>query len=239
METPAKRIDYLIKHYGMSYNSFAKSIGMANGTGIKTMVDKDRTPQQNTLNRISTAYPEVNIHWIRTGVGQMLSEIKEEVKSSISKDEVAGAFLEAKQYTEKIYNEILRRLDEDRLHYVEARDQMNRDLRKELSLLSEKIKNEDRLYFDKKNDKRLEAVLDQFIAMKKEIGEYASSGTHKITEKIDKALNENAKLTAVAIEKILRMEQDLETITLVLASEYELDKTKANQKKTNGKQKAK
>ena len=36
----------------MSYNSFAKSLGLANGTGIKTMIDNNRNPQNQTLNKI-------------------------------------------------------------------------------------------------------------------------------------------------------------------------------------------
>ena len=57
----AQRIQHIIDYYGMSYNSFAISLGMLNGTSIKRIVDDDRNPQNQTLNKISQAYPEINM----------------------------------------------------------------------------------------------------------------------------------------------------------------------------------
>ena len=48
----AKRIQEIVDYYGMSYNSFAISIGMLNGTSIKRIVDDNRNPQNQTLNKI-------------------------------------------------------------------------------------------------------------------------------------------------------------------------------------------
>tara|TARA_B110000003_G_scaffold159381_1_gene159545 strand:- start:3090 stop:3878 length:789 start_codon:yes stop_codon:yes gene_type:complete len=68
----AQRIQLVINYYNMSYNSFGKSLGMGNGTAIKTMIDNYRNPQNKTLNRISSAYPDINMNWLRTGTGQMI-----------------------------------------------------------------------------------------------------------------------------------------------------------------------
>ena len=259
MDTPSKRIDYLIKHYGMSYNAFAKSIGMANGTGVKAMIDNNRTPQQHTLNRLSNAYPEVNIHWIRTGVGEMLSVNKQE-QDSESPSQIRTMLDDQREYVEKVYKSLIARLDEDRLHYIKARVDMNKDLEQYLRTIQEKHLSEDRLFYSKEREKmkdefisqltdkmalivgkttkeaedRQVAVLEKFSKMKNELGVYAQEGTNRITDKIESALKENSSVLSVAIEKILQMEQDLETITLVLASEYELDKMKTKNKKTNG-----
>ena len=98
----AKRIQEIVDYYGMSYNSFAISIGMLNGTSIKRIVDDNRNPQNQTLNKISSAYPEINMHWLNTGSGTMIKG--DEVK--LDEDDLT---LTSKQ--------IFCKLDEDRNYY--------------------------------------------------------------------------------------------------------------------------
>jgi len=88
----------------MSYNSFAKSLGLANGTGIKTMIDKNRNPQNQTLNKIVNTYPEIDMNWLRTGTGQMISNLPESLSGN---DDLT---VTAKQ--------IINQLDINSLHYT-------------------------------------------------------------------------------------------------------------------------
>ena len=97
----AKRIQEIVDYYGMSYNSFAISIGMLNGTSIKRIVDDNRNPQNQTLNKIlSQAYPEIDMDWLRTGAGKMIIGDKTDIRED---DLTVTA------------QQILKKLEEDRI----------------------------------------------------------------------------------------------------------------------------
>ena len=96
----------------MSYNSFAKSLGMANGTGIKTMVDNNRNPQNQTLNKIAQAYPDINMNWLKTGIGEMVSEAVKTNNEDLTV--TAKQIIDRLEFDKGYYDN---KLKEDRLYY--------------------------------------------------------------------------------------------------------------------------
>ena len=52
----AQRIQEIIDYYGMSYNSFAISLGMLNGTSIKRIVDDNRNQVKERLLKEKNLY---------------------------------------------------------------------------------------------------------------------------------------------------------------------------------------
>ena len=203
METIPKRIELVINYYNMSYNSFAKSLGMANGTAIKTMVDQDRSPQQKTLNKIETTYPNINMEWLRTGTGQMINNLSKSVSSN---DDLT---LTAQQ--------IYCKLDEDSAMYKD--------------MLSNKLR-DDRNYYDNdsRHSKDIRMILEGFKTLESKVEHYAVQASSSVIEKITKATDLQNKLLIDSLTKIKHLETDLEDIKTFMAANFELDKM--NKKKS-------
>ena len=198
----AKRIQEIVDYYGMSYNSFAISIGMLNGTSIKRIVDDNRNPQNQTLNKISSAYPEINMHWINTGEGTMIKGDK----IKLDEDDLT---LTAQQ--------IYCKLDED--------TQMYKDM------LSNKLR-DDRDYYDNdsRHSKDIRMILEGFKTLESKVEHYAVQASSSVIEKITKATDLQNKLLIDSLTKIKHLETDLEDIKTFMAANFELDKM--NKKKS-------
>lgn len=69
------RIEEFIADLGMTTREFEIKCGLSNGS-VNKMNDNTRV---STLDRISTAFPQLNIVWVRTGDGTML---REDIKST-------------------------------------------------------------------------------------------------------------------------------------------------------------
>ena len=118
MNSIPNRIELIIKYYNMSYNSFAKSLGLANGTGIKTMIDNNRNPQNQTLNKIVNTYPEIDMNWLRTGSGQMISNLPESLSSNDDLTVTAKQVINQLDINNLHYSSILdKKMSDDREYY--------------------------------------------------------------------------------------------------------------------------
>ena len=198
----AKRIQEIVDYYGMSYNSFAISIGMLNGTSIKRIVDDNRNPQNQTLNKILSAYPEINMHWINTGEGTMIKGDK----IKLDEDDLT---LTAQQ--------IYCKLDEDSAMYKD--------------MLSNKLR-DDRDYYDNdsRHSKDIRMILEGFKTLESKVEHYAVQASSSVIEKITKATDLQNKLLIDSLTKIKHLETDLEDIKTFMAANFELDKM--NKKKS-------
>ena len=203
MNSIPNRIELIIKYYNMSYNSFAKSLGLANGTGIKTMIDNNRNPQNQTLNKIVNTYPEIDMNWLRTGTGQMISNLPEPLSSN---DDLT---VTAKQ--------IIAKLDHDNINYRE--------------MLSNKLK-DDRDYYDNESNhvKNISNILEGFKTLEEKVEKYAVQATNKVVDQMSKAIAKQNELLLEGYEKIISLENDLEDIKMFMATNFELDKM--NKKKS-------
>lgn len=64
------RIRQFVEYKGLQPKSFESIVGLSNGAFAKL---SDNT-RQSTIDRISTAFPELNQSWLRSGDGEMLKE---------------------------------------------------------------------------------------------------------------------------------------------------------------------
>ena len=202
MNSIPNRIEIVIKYYNMSYNSFAKSLGMANGTGIKTMIDNNRNPQNQTLNKIVNTYPEIDMNWLRTGTGQMISNLPESMSDN------DNLTVTAKQ--------VINQLDINNLHYT--------------AILDNKL-SDDRDYYDsvtKSNNsnhsKNIEIILKGFQGLVEKFD--------KSNEYWSKQNKEQKDLFLLTLDKVLHIEQDLENIKSFMAIKFEKELIKKADKKT-------
>lgn len=71
MENPVnQRFKLIIDRSGMSVNSFANAIGVAQGT-LASMLNRGTSPSSKTINAVLDAFPEVSSDWLLTGSGPM------------------------------------------------------------------------------------------------------------------------------------------------------------------------
>jgi len=84
------RLDQLIERLGKNANSFSQELGVSNThiyyivKGNKTLGGKKNKPSFDLLQKITNAFPKVNIEWLVSGKGNMFhSEVELEEKQQI------------------------------------------------------------------------------------------------------------------------------------------------------------
>ena len=226
----AQRIQEIIDYYGMSYNSFAISLGMLNGTSIKRIVDDNRNPQNQTLNKIVNTYPEINMNWLRTGSGQMISNLPESLSSNDDLTVTAKQVINQLDINNLHYSALLdKKMSDDREYYDSVTKYNTSNHSKNIASLLEGFKS---------LENRLETKFqEQEIKMDLNATNRSSKVSQVIGEKID-AMNkhwdiinqERHKLFLTALDKVISLENDLEDIKMFMATNFELDKM--NKKKS-------
>jgi len=200
-----KRLNLVIEYYNMNHNSFAKSLGMHNGSNIKRLIKLNRTPQITTVNKISEAYPNLNMDWLRTGSGKMIATNS----NNIDNEDLTVT-------AQQIYC----KLDEDSTMYKD--------------MLSNKLR-DDRDYYDNdsRHSKDIRMILEGFKTLESKVEDYAVQASSSVIEKITNAMEQQTKLQDMLIDgltKIKHLETDLEDIKVYMATNFELDKM--NKKKS-------
>lgn len=71
MNTLQDRLKQFITSLDLSVLAFENECGMAQGT-VNKMTDKSR---QRTLEKIRKHYPQLNMEWLQTGIGEMLNQL--------------------------------------------------------------------------------------------------------------------------------------------------------------------
>lgn len=67
----SNRIGTLIDALGMNKNTFSKEIGLENNVTIGRIVNEDRSPSYEVINKILQTFGSVNANWLITGNGDM------------------------------------------------------------------------------------------------------------------------------------------------------------------------
>ena len=224
MNSIPNRIELIIKYYNMSYNSFAKSLGLANGTGIKTMIDNNRNPQNQTLNKIVNTYPEIDMNWLRTGTGQMISNLPESMSGNDDLTVTAKQVISQLDINNLHYSAILdKKMSDDREYYDSVTKYNTTNHSKHIADLLEGFKSLENGLEIKFNEQEIKMDIN---ATKR-----AAGVSKVIGEKID-AMNKHwdiinqkrHKLFLTALDKVISLENDLEDIKTYMAANFELDK---------------
>lgn len=67
-----ERLLLFIEYKGISTQKFERIVGLSNAS-VSKMGDNTR---QSTLDKISTSFPDLDIAWLKTGIGNMINENK-------------------------------------------------------------------------------------------------------------------------------------------------------------------
>ena len=259
MNSIPNRIELIIKYYNMSYNSFAKSLGLANGTGIKTMIDKNRNPQNQTLNKIVNTYPEIDMNWLRTGTGQMISNLPESLSSNDDLTVTAKQVINQLDINNLHYSALLdKKMSDDREYYDSVTKYNTSNHSKNITSLLEGYKTledrletklqeveagvtkqilkkleEDRQYYsnDAASAQNIINILNGFKTLESRVEKYAISASTKVVDQMSNAIAKQNELLIEGYEKVISLERELEDIKTYMAANFELDKM--SKKKSN------
>ena len=81
MQSTAQRIKELIEALSMTIYSFSNECGYVGASTIWNIIDKNKKPNKNTIDKICYRFPQVNREWLITGHGSMF------IKTSAKEDE--------------------------------------------------------------------------------------------------------------------------------------------------------
>ena len=191
MSNYSERISRILAESSLTLVNFCEKVGLNSTTTIAKIVSENRKPSSKTIGRIINAFPDISYEWLTTGRGEMQTQSKK--PKEIREDDLT---VTAKQ--------ILKKLEEDRVHYDLTRKEMNEVNFKQM--------------FDKFNDleNRMEA--------------YAIQASSTVNDKLTLLAKNYDNSYLVALDKILRIEQDLENINTFMAQAFETEKIQAKLK---------
>ena len=66
-----ERIQRILDYYNLSIYAFSQKIGISDGT-IRKILSENTTIRSDNLVKISQNFPDINLHWLLTGQGEML-----------------------------------------------------------------------------------------------------------------------------------------------------------------------
>ena len=102
---PIVRLVEYIKYRNISRKSFEINVGLGNGY-VKKMLDQDSEISLSKIDKILTAYPEINKNWLLTGEGNMINE------KNISSDAMDCSKCPYKELSDRYKSDIDRYLKE-------------------------------------------------------------------------------------------------------------------------------
>ena len=202
MSTYSQRIKEILYKKGLNIKEFCIKIGMNSPNTIQLIIRENRKPSYKTVNKIMTAFPDINYEWLMEG------EIKQNsnLPKSMSGDE--DLTVTAKQ--------VINQLDINNLHYT--------------AILDKKM-SDDRDYYDSVTQsnnsnysKNIEIILSGFQGLVEKFDK-----SNKYWSEQNKELKDLFLLT---LDKVLHIEQDLENIKSFMAIGFEKQAIKKADKKT-------
>ena len=202
MSTYSQRIKEILYKKGLNIKEFCIKIGMNSPNTIQLIIRENRKPSYKTVNKIMTAFPDINYEWLMEG------EIKQNsnLPKSMSGDE--NLTVTAKQ--------VINQLDINNLHYT--------------AILDKKM-SDDRDYYDSVTQsnnsnysKNIEIILSGFQGLVEKFDK-----SNKYWSEQNKELKDLFLLT---LDKVLHIEQDLENIKSFMAIGFEKQAIKKADKKT-------
>lgn len=109
MDTPGQRLKQVMKHYRQTQQSLGQSVGVTKGY-VSVMMSGQEPISTKVLYGLIESFPQLNIHWLLTGHGEMLlgSESQPINKKS---EELSEPELDYKADPERLLRAIISRIE--------------------------------------------------------------------------------------------------------------------------------
>ena len=230
MSTYSERIKEVLYKKGLNIKEFSLKIGMKSPNTIQLIIRENRKPSFKTVNKIMTAFPEINYEWLMQGETKQNSNLPQSMSGNDDLTVTAKQVINQLDINNLHYSAMLeKKLSDDREHYNSVTEFNTDNHSKHIADLLEGFKS---------LENRLEIKFqEQEIKMDINATKRAAGVSQVIGEKIDimnshwDIINqERHKLFLTALDKVISLENDLEDIKMFMATNFELDKM--NKKKS-------
>ena len=224
MSTYSERIKEVLYKKGLNIKEFSLKIGMKSPNTIQLIIRENRKPSFKTVNKIMTAFPEINYEWLMQGETKQNSNLPQSMSGNDDLTVTAKQVINQLDINNLHYSAMLeKKLSDDREHYNSVTEFNTDNHSKHIADLLEGFKS---------LENRLETKFqEQEIKMDLNATKRAAGVSKVIGEKIDimnkhwDIINqERHKLFLTALDKVISLENDLEDIKTYMAANFELDK---------------
>ena len=224
MSTYSERIKEVLYKKGLNIKEFSLKIGMKSPNTIQLIIRENRKPSFKTVNKIMTAFPEINYEWLMQGETKQNSNLPQSMSGNDDLTVTAKQVINQLDINNLHYSAMLeKKLSDDREHYNSVTEFNTDNHSKHIADLLEGFKS---------LENRLEIKFqEQEIKMDINATKRAAGVSQVIGEKIDimnshwDIINqERHKLFLTALDKVISLENDLEDIKTYMAANFELDK---------------
>ena len=224
MSTYSERIKEVLYKKGLNIKEFSLKIGMKSPNTIQLIIRENRKPSFKTVNKIMTAFPEINYEWLMQGETKQNSNLPQSMSGNDDLTVTAKQVINQLDINNLHYSAMLeKKLSDDREHYNSVTEFNTDNHSKHIADLLEGFKS---------LENRLEIKFqEQEIKMDLNATKRAAGVSKVIGEKIDimnkhwDIINqERHKLFLTALDKVISLENDLEDIKTYMAANFELDK---------------
>ena len=224
MSTYSERIKEVLYKKGLNIKEFSLKIGMKSPNTIQLIIRENRKPSFKTVNKIMTAFPEINYEWLMQGETKQNSNLPQSMSGNDDLTVTAKQVINQLDINNLHYSAMLeKKLSDDREHYNSVTEFNTDNHSKHIADLLEGFKS---------LENRLEIKFqEQEIKMDLNATKRAAGVSQVIGEKIDimnshwDIINqERHKLFLTALDKVISLENDLEDIKTYMAANFELDK---------------
>ena len=224
MSTYSERIKEVLYKKGLNIKEFSLKIGMKSPNTIQLIIRENRKPSFKTVNKIMTAFPEINYEWLMQGETKQNSNLPQSMSGNDDLTVTAKQVISQLDINNLHYTAILdKKMSDDREYYDSVTKYNTTNHSKHIADLLEGFKS---------LENRLETKFqEQEIKMDLNATKRAAGVSKVIGEKIDimnkhwDIINqERHKLFLTALDKVISLENDLEDIKTYMAANFELDK---------------
>ena len=224
MSTYSERIKEVLYKKGLNIKEFSLKIGMKSPNTIQLIIRENRKPSFKTVNKIMTAFPEINYEWLMQGETKQNSNLPQSMSGNDDLTVTAKQVISQLDINNLHYTAILdKKMSDDREYYDSVTKYNTTNHSKHIADLLEGFKSLENGLEIKFNEQEIKMDIN---ATKR-----AAGVSKVIGEKID-AMNkhwdiinqERHKLFLTALDKVISLENDLEDIKTYMAANFELDK---------------
>ena len=195
MSTYSERIKEVLYKKGLNIKEFSLKIGMKSPNTIQLIIRENRKPSFKTVNKIMTAFPEINYEWLMQGEIKQNSNLPESMSNN---DDLT---VTAKQ--------VISQLDINNKHYTAILDQKMKD---------------DRDYYDNDSNhvKNIASILEGFKSLEKKIESHAIAAAEKVVtnlltqanglekkfDTLEEKMDANATRRAAGVSRVIGEKMD-------------------------------
>ena len=136
MSTYSQRIKEILYKKGLNIKEFCIKIGMNSPNTIQLIIRENRKPSYKTVNKIMTAFPDINYEWLMEGEIKQNSNLPKSMSGDEDLTVTAKQVINQLDINNKHYTTILdKKMSDDRDYYDSVTKSNNSNYSKNIEII--------------------------------------------------------------------------------------------------------